>query len=115
MQKALDGKVAQVRLSSRLKNHPVCIASEGALSVEMEKVLNSMPNSEKVQSKKILEINGEQPIFQVLQGQQADGNTEKLENYAKVLYDQALLIEGLPLQDPVAYAQAVCAIMAEKA
>ncbi len=115
MQKALDGKVAQVRLSSRLKNHPVCIASEGALSVEMEKVLNSMPNSEKVQSKKILEINGEHPIFQVLQGLQADGNTEKLENYAKVLYDQALLIEGLPLQDPVAYAQAVCAIMAEKA
>ena len=115
MQKALDGKVAQVRLSSRLKNHPVCIASEGALSVEMEKVLNSMPNSEKVQSKKILEINGEHPIFQVLQGLQADGNTEKLENYAKVLYDQALLIEGLPLQDPVAYAQAVCAIMTEKA
>lgn len=114
MKAALGDKVTEVRLSTRLKNHPVCITSEGALSVEMEKVLNSMPNAEKVQSRKILEVNGSHPIFAVLQEMQKNGN-EKLGDYANVLYNQALLIEGLPIEDPVAYAQAVCSIMAEKA
>ncbi len=115
MKSALGDKVAEVRLSTRLKNHPVCITSEGALSVEMEKVLNSMPNAEKVESRKILEINGSHPIFEVLQALEKDGSTEKLGSYSNVLYNQALLIEGLPVEDPVAYAQAVCSIMAEKA
>ena len=115
MKSALGDKVAEVRLSTRLKNHPVCITSEGALSVEMEKVLNSMPNAEKVESKKILEVNGSHPIFEVLQTLEKDGKAEKLGDYANVLYNQALLIEGLPVEDPVAYAQAVCSIMAEKA
>lgn len=114
MKAALGDKVTEVRLSTRLKNHPVCITSEGALSVEMEKVLNSMPNAEKVQSRKILEVNGSHPIFAVLQEMQKNGS-EKLGDYANVLYNQALLIEGLPIEDPVAYAQAVCSIMAEKA
>ncbi len=114
MKNALGDKVTEVRLSTRLKNHPVCITSEGALSVEMEKVLNSMPNAEKVQSRKILEVNGSHPIFGVLQEMQKNGS-EKLGEYANVLYNQALLIEGLPIEDPVAYAQAVCAIMADKA
>ncbi len=115
MKSALGDKVSEVRLSTRLKNHPVCITSEGALSIEMEKVLNSMPNAEKVQSKKILEVNGTHPIFEVLQTLEKDGKTEKLGDYANVLYNQALLIEGLPVEDPVAYAQAICSIMAEKA
>lgn len=115
MKTALGDKVADVRLSTRLKNHPVCITSEGALSVEMEKVLNSMPNAEKVESKKVLEVNGSHPIFGVLQSLQKSGNTQKLSDYSNVLYNQALLIEGLSIEDPVAYAQAVCSIMAEKA
>lgn len=114
MKSALGDMVSQVRISSRLKNHPVCITSEGTLSVEMEKVLNSMPNAEKVTSQKILEINNHHPIFSVLQDLHKQGNTDKLSAYTTVLYNQALLIEGLPLQDPVAYAQSVCNIMSEK-
>ena len=113
MKEALGDKVTEVRLSTRLKSHPVCITSEGALSVEMEKVLNSMPNAEKVESKKILELNGSHPVFAALQKLQADGNTDKLAAYADLLYNQALLIEGLPIEDPVAYAQAVCDLMAQ--
>lgn len=113
MKEALGDKVTEVRLSTRLKSHPVCITSEGALSVEMEKVLNSMPNAEKVQSKKILELNGSHPVFAALQKLQADGNTDKLAAYSNLLYNQALLIEGLPIEDPVAYAQAVCDLMAQ--
>ena len=113
MKEALGDKVTEVRLSTRLKSHPVCITSEGALSVEMEKVLNSMPNAEKVESKKILELNGSHPVFAALQKLQADGNTDKLAAYADLLYNQALLIEGLPIEDPVAYAQAMCDLMAQ--
>ena len=113
MKEALGDKVTEVRLSTRLKSHPVCITSEGALSVEMEKVLNSMPNAEKVESKKILELNGSHPVFAALQKLQADGNTDKLAAYTDLLYNQALLIEGLPIEDPVAYAQAVCDLMAQ--
>ncbi len=113
MKEALGDKVTEVRMSSRLKSHPVCITSEGALSVEMEKVLNSMPSAEKVESKKILELNGSHPVFAALQKLQANGSTEKLAAYSNLLYNQALLIEGLPIEDPVAYAQAVCDLMAQ--
>ena len=114
MKEALGDKVAEVKLSQRLKSHPVCLSSSGPLSIEMEKVLNSMPAAEangKVASRKVLELNGGHPVFQALQQAQADVDKEKLAAYAELLYDQALLIEGLPIEDPVDYANKVCALM----
>lgn len=111
MQKALGDKVKAVKVSTRLKNHPVCLSSEGPLSIEMEKVLRQQPGAEGVKSDKVLELNAQHPVFAVLKAAQESGNTEKLEKYTKLLFDQALLIEGLPIEDPVAYAQAVCELM----
>ncbi len=107
---ALDGKVKEVRASTRLKSHPVCLTSDGALSLEMEKVLNAMPNDQKVKAERILEINVNHPIFQKLSGLLADSK-DKLKQYAGVLYDSALLIEGLPIEDPVAYTNSICELM----
>ncbi|MEG2165869.1 MAG: molecular chaperone HtpG, partial [Ruthenibacterium sp.] len=112
MKEALGDKVSAVQLSPRLKSHPVCLTSAGALSIEMEKVLNSMPTGEKVKSEKVLEINGDHTIFTALQKVFADGDKEKLAAYSEILYEQARLIEGLSVEDPVAYANNVCALMA---
>ena len=111
MQKALEGKVKSVRLSQRLKSHPVCLTSEGALSLEMEKVLNAMPTDQKVQADRVLEINPEHPIFAKLVQLQKE-NPDKLKAYAKLLYDQALLIEGMSIEDPVAFSNQICELMA---
>ena len=111
MRKALGDKVKAVKVSTRLKNHPVCLSSEGPLSIEMEKVLRQQPGAEGVKSDKVLEINAQHPVFAVLKAAQESGDTEKLDKYTKLLFDQALLIEGLPIEDPVAYAQAVCELM----
>lgn len=113
MKEALGDKVSEVRLSQRLVSHPVCLSSSGPLSIEMEKVLNNMPTQEKVKSQKVLEINGTHPVFAALQKLMRDGDKEKLATYSELLYDQALLIEGLTLEDPVAYANAVCKLMTE--
>ena len=112
MKEALDGKVTEVRLSQRLKSHPVCLSSSGPLSIEMEKVLNSMPaQQEKVKSEKVLELTGEHEVFAALKRLFEAGDKEKLAAYSEILYDQALLIEGLALEDPVAYANNVCKLM----
>lgn len=110
MKEALDGKVAEVRLSQRLKSHPVCLTAKGGLSIEMEKVLNSMPTDEKVQAERVLEINAKHPILEALRN--AYGSDKELvKDYAALLYDQALLIEGLPIEDPVAFSNSVCRLM----
>ncbi|MBE6571599.1 MAG: molecular chaperone HtpG [Ruminococcaceae bacterium] len=111
MKKALSGKVADIRLSSSLKEHPVSLSSEGPVSIEMEKVLKNMPGSEGVVSSKVLEINASHRIFETLKADFAAGNAEKVEKYAKLLYNQALLIEGLAIEDPVEYAKSVCELM----
>ena len=110
MKDALDGKVADVRLSQRLKSHPVCLAAKGGLSIEMEKVLNSMPVDEKVKAERVLEINAKHPVLEALNNTYAQ-DKEAVKEYAKLLYDQALLIEGLPVEDPVAFSNAVCKLM----
>ncbi len=109
---ALDGKVKAVKISTRLKTHPVCLSSEGALSIEMEKVLASMPNAEGVRAERVLELNAAHPIFEKLVALQAAGD-EKLSDFAKLLYDQALLIEGLPVEDPVAFSARICELMVQ--
>ena len=109
--KALDGKVTKVILSQRLKSHPVCLTSEGEISLEMEKVLNSMPMDQKVQAQRVLEINPEHEIFTKLQSISKDGDSDKLGKYAKLLYDQALLIEGMSIEDPVEFSNLICELM----
>ena len=112
MQEALTGKVSAVVLSAKLKSHPVCLSSKGAVSIEMEKVLDSMPNAENApKAEKVLEINGNHPVFSALTAAFSTGDTEKVKQYAALLYDQARLIEGLPVEDPVAFSNAVCALM----
>lgn len=108
----LGERVKDVRLSASLKSHPVCITTDGALSMEMEKVLNSMPGAEqKVKAEQILEINAEHPVFETLR--RFEGDEDKLKKYTEVLYNQALLIEGRSIEDPVAYANAVAELLAQ--
>ncbi len=110
LKECLDGKVTEVRLSQRLRNHPVCLTAKGGLSIEMEKVLNAMPMDEKVRADRVLEINASHPIAETL-NQLYTSDKERLKTYARVLYDQALLIEGLQPEDPVAFSNAVCELM----
>ena len=112
MQQAISDKVKTVRLSKKLKSHPVCLSSDGGpITIEMEKVLNAMPqNNEKVKAEKALEINPEHPIFEKLQ-KLFESDKDKLTDYTKLLYDQALLIEGLSIEDPVEFANLVCGLM----
>ena len=107
--KSLDGLVKEVRLSDRLRSSPVCLTADGPLSIEMEKVLNAMPMQDGAKAERILELNASHPVFETLRALDADD--PKLSEYAKLLYDQALLIEGLPIDDPVAFADAVCRLM----
>ena len=110
MKEALGDKVSEVRLSQRLKSHPVCLTAKGGLSIEMEKVLNSMPVDQKIQAERVLEINAKHPILETLNKVYGE-DKEAVKKYAKLLYDQALLIEGLPVEDPVAFSNAVCELM----
>lgn len=112
MTEKLNGKVKAVKLSQRLKNHPVCITSEGALSVEMEKVLSAMPNGEGAKAEKVLEINPNHAIFGKLKSLY-ESDKDKAADYADILYSQALLIEGMPIENPVEFSNKICSIMAE--
>ncbi|MBC8610413.1 molecular chaperone HtpG [Massilimaliae timonensis] len=112
MKEALGDKVSKVRLSQRLKSHPVCLTSEGGLSLEMEKVLNAMPTDQKVKAERVLEINAAHPIFETLK-KLAATDPEKLNAYTDLLYTQAMLIEGMPVEDPVAFSNAVCDLMTQ--
>ena len=112
MQKAISDKVKSVRLSKKLKSYPVCLSSDGAITIEMEKVLNAMPQNEgnKVKAEKALEINPEHPIFEKLKDLY-ENDRDKLTDYTKLLYSQALLIEGMSIEDPVEFANLVCGLM----
>ena len=109
LREALEGKVKDVKLSPALKSHPVCISTDGMISTEMEKVLNAMPAQEKVKAQRVLEINPGHAIFQKLCS--LEGDKDKLALYAGILYDQALLIEGIPLEDPAGFVQKVCGLL----
>ncbi|HAJ96989.1 MAG TPA: molecular chaperone HtpG [Ruminococcus sp.] len=108
MASALEGKVERVVLSSRLKKHPACLTSEGDLTLEMEKILNSMPTDKKVQAKLVLEVNPEHPVFAHLTDMQ---DTAKIGKYAKLLYNQALLLEGMPIENPAEFSELICELM----
>ncbi|MDE6580058.1 MAG: molecular chaperone HtpG, partial [Ruminiclostridium sp.] len=112
IKEALGDKVADVRLTNKLKSHPVCITSDGALSVEMEKVLNAMPTEQKAKADKALEINPNHPIFDKLQFL-FDNDREMLATYADLLYTQAMLIEGMSIEDPVAFSEELSKVLAK--
>ncbi|EWM52871.1 molecular chaperone HtpG [Ruminococcus flavefaciens] len=111
LQESLNGKVTKVALSQRLKSHPVCLTSEGEISLEMEKVLNSMPTDQKIHAQRVLEINPDHEIFGKLRSLNDSGDKDKLGKYAKLLYDQALLIEGMSIDDPVEFSNLICELM----
>ena len=112
MTEKLGGKVKAVKLSQRLKSHPVCITSEGMLSVEMEKVLSAMPNGEGAKAEKILEINPNHKIFGKLK-ELYESDKDKAADYADILYNQALLIEGMPIENPVEFSNKVCELLSK--
>ena len=112
MTEKLSGKVKAVKLSHRLKSHPVCITSEGMLSVEMEKVLSAMPTEQNAKAEKILEINASHPIYNKLKALY-ESDKDKVAEYGDILYSQALLIEGMAIENPVEFTNKICEIMAE--
>ncbi|MCM3630650.1 molecular chaperone HtpG [Paenibacillus glycanilyticus] len=110
MKEFLGDKVTGVKASKRLKSHPVCLSSEGEVTIEMEKVLKAMPSGQDVKADKVLEINVNHDVFKALKDAYASDKT-KLNLYTNLLYNQALLIEGLTVQDPVEFTNDICKIM----
>lgn len=110
MKNILSEKVKDVRASKRLKNHPVCLANEGELTIEMEKVLNALPNNQNIKAEKVLEININHDVFKSLKDAY-ENDREKMKLYTNLLYNQALLIEGLAINDPVEFTNDICKIM----
>ena len=111
MRDAIDAGLAGVRFTHKLKNHPVCLTSEGALSLEMEKTLNAMPMDEKVKAELVLEINEQHPVAGRLREIAASGDDEKLGKYAKLLYAQARLIAGMSVDNPAEFSDLICELM----
>jgi len=110
MKNILADKVKDVRISKRLKSHPVCLATEGDISIEMEKILAAMPDNQNIKADKVLEINKNHEVFQSLK-EAFENDKGRLDLYTKLLYNQALLIEGLPISDPVEFTNDICKIM----
>ena len=113
MKDAIKDEVQLVRFTHRLKNHPVCLTSEGAISLEMEKVINAMPTDQNVKAQKVLEINEEHPIANKLKELYKE-DKDKLKDYTKILYSQARLIEGMSVENPTEISNLICDIMAKQ-
>ena len=112
MKEKLTEHVESVRFTHRLKNHPVCLTTEGAVSVEMEKVINAMPTDEKIKAHTILEINEKHPIAQKIK-KLFESDKEELEKYTKILYAEARLIEGLSLENPTEISGLICDLISK--
>ena len=111
MQEALGEKVTKVAVSTRISDAPACITAQGPVSLEMERVLSREASDQEVRSERVLELNANHDIFKTLQKAKEEGDDEKIALYADLLYNQALLVEGLDIEDPVAFAKAVCQLM----
>ena len=112
MKEALGDKVTQVVVSTRIADAAACITTEGPLSLEMERILSSAPSkNEEYKTQRVLELNPAHPVFEVLKDAQAAGDSEKISSYADLLYNQALLMEGIPVEDPIAFAQEIAKLM----
>ena len=113
MKEILGDSIKEIRYTNKLKNHPVCLITEGDVSLEMEKVLNAMPNNEKVKANKILEINENHPISKKLKELYEERKIDDIKNYTKVLYAGARLIEGLSVENPTEITNLICDIMSK--
>ncbi len=112
MKDSLDGKVIRVKASTILQSHPVCFTSEGYITLEMEKaMMNQQDPENRVHAQKVLELNTDHPMFQKIKELYDSGDKDKVKTYTKLLYGQAELMEGLPLEDPVAFSNDICALM----
>lgn len=110
MKDALGEKISAVKASSRLKNYPLCLSSEGEVSIEMEKILSAMPNNQGVKAQKVLEVNTNHEVFNSLKDA-LENDKDKFNLYTKLLYNQALLVEGLSIEDPVDFTNDICKLM----
>ena len=114
MKEALSDKVKDIKFTNKLKNHPVCLTSDGELSLEMEKIINSMPSNEaKVKADTILEINDKHDISKKIKELYESGNKEELCKYAKVLYSGARLLSGLSVDNPSELTDLICEMIAK--
>ena len=112
MKESLSEQVVDVRLTNKLSNHPVCLTTEGEISVEMQKVINSMPTDEHIHASLVLEINSKHPILNKLQELHAH-NQDELKKYTKILFAQAKLIEGLPIDNPTEISNLICELISK--
>ena len=112
LMKAALPEVKNIKYTNKLKNHPVCLSTEGNISLEMEKILNQMPTGDKVKADVVLEINKDHPIVNKL-NDLYDNDKEELETYTKILYNQARLIEGLPIENPTELTNMVCDLLSK--
>ena len=113
MKEAINSEVQNIRFTHKLKNHPVCLTSEGAVSIGMEKTLNAMPNNnENIKAQTILEINENHPIVNKLKNLY-ENDKDGLKDYTKVLYSQARLIEGLPIENPTEISNLICNLISK--
>lgn len=112
VKESLGGKVKDVRISSKLKSHPVCLTTDGEITLEMEKYFKSLPGSDMggIQAERVLELNPEHPAFKALE-KAFKTDKEKAEKYAEILYTQSLLIAGMDIENPAEYADLVCSLM----
>ncbi|HZJ76768.1 MAG TPA: molecular chaperone HtpG, partial [Oscillospiraceae bacterium] len=110
MKNILSDEVKDVRVSKRLKSHPVCLINEGEISIEMEKVLRTMPDNPNIKAEKVLEINEEHDVFKALK-EAYKSDEDKFTLFTKLLYNQALLIEGLSVDNPVEFSNDICKLM----
>ena len=116
MKEALGDAVSKVSVSTKLVSAdaaPACITAEGPVSLEMEKILSQMPDAgaDGIKSERVLEVNAKHPVFAALAAAQEAGDADKVARYAKLLYNQALLVEGMPIDDPVAFANEIASLM----
>lgn len=112
MKEALGEEVQAVKFTNKLKNHPVCLTSEGSISIEMEKVINAMPTDQNIKSRKVLEINIDHPIVEKIKKLYSE-DKEMLKEYSKILYSQARLIEGLSLENPTEISNIICNLLSK--
>ena len=113
MKEALGDKVAKVEVSTRLGDSAAVVTAEGPISLEMERIMAQVPGADMggLTATRVLEVNAEHPVFEVLKAAQESGDADKVKLYTEILYDQALLVNGLELDDPADYAQKIFSLM----
>lgn len=111
MQEILGDAVSKVAVSARAIDAPACLTTTGPVSLEMEKVLSKGPDAGRVKSQRVLELNPKHAVFEKLKKAKEDDDKPKLSLYTDLLYNQALLMEGMPIDDPVNFAEEIAQLM----